>query len=65
MPKPKETDWLDHPVSRDDLKQIRQCVHQQIPFGTARWRTRTADKLGSPAAPRPRGRPSRKRDRSN
>lgn len=64
VPKPPDPAWLDHPLSAEELKSIRQCVQHQIPFGGVSWQAATAQKLGCCTTPRPRGRPPKKRDRS-
>ena len=48
---------LDGLVPDDDLDRLRTCVNRQQPFGSTRWQTRIAAKLGLESTLRPRGRP--------
>ncbi len=45
-----------------ELETLRLSVNRGRPYGTARWQTRTADRMGLQSALRPRGRPKIKKD---
>lgn len=48
---------LGGPVPDPDLDRLRTCVNRQQPFGSPRWQTRIAARLGLESTLRPRGRP--------
>ena len=53
----KPTHRLDSLVLDQDLSRLRTCVNRQQPFGSVRWQTRIATRLGLESTLRARGRP--------
>lgn len=63
-PLTRPRNWLQY-VNRaetpDELEALRESAQRGTPYGTEKWRLRTAKRLGLESTLRPRGRP-RKRD---
>jgi putative transposase len=54
--------WVGHvnqPITEEELEALTQCVRRGTPYGTDRWRSNTAVRLGLEHSLRPRGRPKR------
>ena len=46
-------------LTEEELEALTQCVRRGKPYGTDRWRSNTAVRLGLEHSLRPRGRPKR------
>jgi len=58
-------DWgrrVRQPQTAAELEALRRSVARGSPFGSARWTTRTADRLDLASTLRPRGRPRQARE---
>lgn len=53
------TAYVDQPWTEKDLKQVRESVNRQAPFGSPHWQSRMGTKLGLESTMRPRGRPKK------
>ena len=49
--------WVDRAESPAELAALRRSVVRGAPFGTERWQSQTALRLGIGSSLRPRGRP--------
>lgn len=49
--------WVDAPQTEAELKAIRRSVVRGAPYGSERWMTQTATRLGLETTLRPKGRP--------
>jgi putative transposase len=49
--------WVNAPQTPEELRDLRRCVNQQVPFGSAEWLTAQATGPNRRFPPRPRGRP--------
>jgi putative transposase len=59
-PVPRGRNWkaqVNRPQSEAELKSLRESVNRGAPFGSDRWRTATAKRLGLEFTLNPRGRP--------
>ena len=59
-PEPLSRGWVakvNAPLEPEVLKALRNSVQRGTPYGSAKWRARTVDKLGLEHTMRPRGRP--------
>ena len=54
--------WVNRPQDDAEVKALRAHIRTGHPFGDDPWRRRTAKLLGIDLNPRPRGRPSKRRD---
>ena len=52
-------DWVNRPTSKDEFEAMSMCISRGRPYGSDKWRTRIAKKLGLESSLRPRGRPSK------
>ena len=50
-------EWVNRPLTEDDLLAMRHCVNRGTPYGSDVWKKRTATRLGLQSSMRPRGRP--------
>ena len=63
-PVDRPRDWIaavNESHTGAELEAVRACIARGIPFGSERWKTETADRLGLTAALKPIGRPRKKR----
>jgi len=49
--------WVNRAETADELAALRNCIKRGCPYGSDRWVSRTAARLGLESALRPRGRP--------
>lgn len=54
--------WVDRAESPAELAALRRSIARGAPYGTQRWQTQTALRLGLESSLRPRGRPRKQRD---
>jgi putative transposase len=62
-PIPRPRDWtarVNTPQTEAELEAIRAAVRRSSPFGGSEWQRATAQKLGTQATLRPRGRPKKR-----
>ena len=50
-------EWVNKPLNETELMAMRECLQRGKPFGSDRWNSTTAKKLGLESSMRPRGRP--------
>ena len=56
---PDWLDWVNRPLTADELTAVRDCVERGKPFGNEGWQKKIALQLGLEFTLRPRGRPRR------
>ena len=54
---------LDRPETSRELDTLRNCVNRETALGSDQWITRTEISVGGSLRPRPRGRPSKKKNK--
>ena len=50
-------DWVNTPLTEDEVKALRAIVNRQRPYGSDDWQSQAATELGLEHAMRSRGRP--------
>jgi putative transposase len=53
--------FVNQPMTAAELKEVRECVRRQRPFGAEEWVERSAEESGLQQSLAPLGRPKRKR----
>jgi len=59
-------DWnryVDQPLTGKELEELHQSVNRQSPYGISTWQIQVSKQLGLESTIRPRGRPSKRRER--
>lgn len=56
--RPRNWVWrVNQSIAEEELESLRHCVRRGTPYGSDRWRSNTAARLGLEYSLRPRGRP--------
>ena len=53
------TDYVDTPLTVEELEKVRRSVTRQAPYGGTKWQEQISKQLGIETTMRPRGRPGR------
>jgi len=58
--RPRDWRWrVNQPMTEEEIEALKQSVRRGTPYGTNRWRSNAAVRLGLEHSLRPRGRPKR------